>query len=108
MRTRPHYYPIIEAKEGMVLGAQVNVSNNGILRFSLPAGHILTEDNLHQLLAHHAEFIFVALPDHRTDEAVAVDAAQAAGRLLQIFAGADLTEPNMAGLFNQILAYRSA
>lgn len=107
-RSRPHYHPIIEAEAGMVLAAAVKVVNDGVLRFSLPAGHSLTEDNLHQLRAHRAEFIFVAEPDTRSDEEVAVDAALAARRVMQIFSGADLTDPNMAALFDKVLGYRSA
>ena len=108
MRTRPHYIPIIEAEAGMTLAAPVNVVSHGILRFSLPAGFTLTEDNLHQLRAHQAEFIFIAEPDPRSDEQVAVDAATAARRVMHIFSGADLTDPTMAALFDQVLAYRSA
>ena len=108
MRTRPRYLPIIEAEAGMVLGAPVSVVTKGILRFSLPAGHTLTTDNLHQLIAHQAEFIFIAEPDLRPDEQVAVDAALAARRVMQIFSGADLTDPTLAALFDQVLAYRSA
>lgn len=108
MRTRTHYIPIIEAEEGMVLGAPVAVVRNGILRFSLPAGHALTRDNLHQLTAQQAEFIYVAGPDPRSDEQVAEDAAVAAHRSLEIFSGADLSDPVMAALFDQVLGYRSA
>jgi hypothetical protein len=69
---------------------------------------MLTEDNLRQLAAHHAEFIFIAEPDTRSDEEIAVDAAKAASRVMDIFAGADLADPTMAALFDQVLAYRSA
>ncbi len=108
MRTRTHFIPIVAAKEGMTLAAPVNVVSHGVLRFSLPSGYTLTEDNLHQLRVHHAEFIFVAEPDPRSDEQVAVDAAAAARRVMHIFSGADLTDPTVAALFDQILAYRSA
>ncbi len=108
MRTRPRYLPIIEAEARMVLGAPVRVVNHGVVRLSLPGGHVLTEDNLHQLAAHHAEFIFVAEPDTRSDQEVAVDAAQAAHRVMDIFKGADLSDPTMATLFDQVLSYRSA
>ena len=108
MRTRPRYLPLIEAEAGMVLGAPVRVVSKGVLRFSLPVGHTLTGDNLHQLATHRAEFIFIAEPDTRSDQEVAVDAARSAHQALQIFAGADLTEPIMAALFDQVLAYRSA
>ena len=108
MRTRPHYIPIVEAEAGMVLGAPLRVVNYGQLRFSLPGGHALTSDNLHQLAVHHAEFIVIAEPDTRSDEQVAVDAAQAAHRVMEIFAGAELDDPIMAALFDQVLRYRSA
>ena len=108
MRTRPRYLPVSEAEAGMVLGIQVRTVGRGPLRFSLPAGHVLTDDNLHQLLAHRAEFIFIAEPDLRPDEQVSVDAALAAHRVMQIFSAADLTDPTMAALFDSVLGYRSA
>lgn len=108
MKTRPRYLPLLDAEAGMVLGAPVNVVHHHVLRFSLPAGHRLTEENLHQLTAHHAEFIYVAEPDNRTDEQVAEDAAKSAHRVMEIFGGADLSEPTMAALFDQVLTYRSA
>lgn len=108
MRTRPRYLPVTEAEAGMVLGTPVRVASHGQLRFSLPAGHTLTEDNLHQLAAHRAEFIFIAEPDNRSDEDIAVDAAHAARRVMDIFVGADLSDPTMAALFDQVLIYRSA
>lgn len=108
MRIRPRYVPIIEAEPGMVLGASVTIANNRLLCLSFPAGHTLTQDSLNQLVAHRAEYIFVAEPDQRTDEQVAVDAALSARRVMEIFAGADLTDPLMASLFDQVLVYRSA
>lgn len=108
MRFRTRYLPLAEATAGMILGTAVLNVGGGQRRFSLPAGHSLTTDNLHQLRAHRAEFIFIAEPDTRTDEEVAVDAAQAAGRTMQIFSGADLTDRTMAALFDQVLGYRSA
>ena len=108
MRTRHHYIPIVDAKEGMVLGAPANAVSGGSLSFSLPSGHALTEENLHQLSAHHVEFIFVLQPDTRSDEQVAIDAALAARRIIRIIEAADFTDANMAALFDQVLAYRSA
>lgn len=105
MRTR--YLPCSEAEAGMRLGAPVKVVNHGRLRFSLPSGHTLTTDNLNQLRAHRAEFIFIEEPDDRSDEQVATDAALAAHRVLHIFAGASLGDPTMAALFDQVLTYRS-
>ncbi len=108
MKTRPHYIPVTEAKTGMVLGAPLNISGpNGIVRFSLPAGHTLTEDNLHQLVAHHGECLLVLELDVRSDEQVALDAALAAHRVMEIFQGASLEDPLMASLFDCVLTYRS-
>lgn len=92
----------------MMLGAPVSVVSGGIRRFLLPADHKLTGDNLNQLAAHRIEFIFVLEPDSRSDEQVAVDAARSAHRVMKIFAGADLADPTMAALFDQVLMYRSA
>jgi hypothetical protein len=108
MRTRHHYIPIVDAKAGMVLGAPANAVSGGSMSFSLPSGHALTEENLHQLLAHHVEYIFVLKPDLRTDEQVAIDAAMAARRIIKIFDGADFSDANTATLFDQVLTYRSA
>ena len=108
MRTRHHYIPLADAKVGMLLGAPANAVSGGAMSFSLPSGHALTEENLHHLEAHCVEFIFVDEPDSRTDEVVAVDTARVAGRVLRIFEGADLAEPNLAALFEQVLCYRNA
>lgn len=108
MRTRTRYLPCNEAEADMMLAAPVNVINHGRLRFSLPLGHVLTADNLNQLRAHRAEFIFIAEADDRPDEQVAIDSAEDARRVMEIFVGADLSDPNMAALFDQVLTYRSA
>jgi hypothetical protein len=107
MRTRHHYIPIAQAQAGMVLSEATQVVEHGFLSLVLPAGHSLTDENLQQLAAHHAEFICTAVPDARSDEQVALDAAHAARRVMDIFEGADLSEPNMAAFFDQVLGYRS-
>ena len=108
MRTRLLYIPISEAQVGMVLGAPLSVVYRGMLSLTFPDGHALTDENLHQLGAHFAEFMCIAKPDERSDEQVAIDAAAAAGRVRQIFDGADMSNPTMAALFDQVLIYRSA
>jgi hypothetical protein len=107
MKTRPRYITLIEAEAGMELAAPLSTVNNGRLGLTLPAGHILTIDSLQQLQAHKAEFMFVVEVDERPSEQIAVEAAQAAHRVMEIFAGADLSEPAMATLFNQILIFHS-
>lgn len=107
MRTRPRYITVAEAEVGMELGAPATGANQGKLIF-MSTGHKLTVDSLFQLAAQRVEFIFVTEPDPRPDEQVAVDAAKAAQRVMEIFAGADLSDPIVATLFNQVIIYRSA
>ena len=107
MRTRVRYLALIGAKPGMVLGTPVAVVKHRILRYSLPAVHTLSREDLRQLAEQGAEFISIAEPETRADQEIAEDAAQAARSVLDIFADADLTEPTMAALFDQVLAYRS-
>lgn len=89
------------------MGEAVTLTDRHVVRFSLPAGTELTENNIRQMAIHHAEFICLAEPDTRSDEAIADDAAAAAARVLHIFEGADLSRPALAALFDRVLAYRS-
>lgn len=107
MRTRPRYITLMEAEVGMELAAPLTTVSNGRLGMTLPTGHVLSNESLEQLHAHKAEFMFVVELDERTSEQIAVEAAEAAHRVMDIFAGADLSEPAMATLFNQILIFHS-
>ena len=107
-RVRKHYLPFGDVEPGMVLGEPLMLTERGMLRLRLPAGHELTEGNLRQLRALHAEFVCVIKPDLRSDEEIAAEAASAAARVIEIFAGADLSNPALAALFDRVLAYRSA
>lgn len=106
-RMRQHYLPFDEVVPGMVLGEAITLADRHVVRFSLPAGHELTEGNLRNLAVHHAEFVCISVPDTRSDEEVAAEAAAAAARVMRIFEGADLSQPMMAALFDRVLAYRS-
>lgn len=108
MKTRHRYIPLSEANVGMVLGASLNVVHRGMLSLTLPVGHALTDENLQQISTHCAEFICVAESDSRSDEQIAADVAQASARVTHIFDGADLGDPTLAALFDQVLSYRSA
>jgi hypothetical protein len=99
---------LAEAEPGMVLAGPTRINEHGFLTFSLPVGHVLTDASLRQLAAHGAECLFVTEQDPRSDEQVATDAARAAHRVMEIFSGADLSDPVMAALFDQVLAHRSA
>jgi hypothetical protein len=50
----------------------------------------------------------VSVPDSRTDDQVAQDQEQTAGRIRTIFSGANLSDPCVAALFEQVLAFRNA
>lgn len=106
-RVRLHYLPFDEVEVGMVLGEALTLTDRNIVRFALPAGHQLSEQNLLSLASHRAEFVCIAVPDTRSDEQIASDSAAAARRVMRIFEGADLSQPAMAALFERVLAYRS-
>ena len=107
MRIRPRYLTLIEAEADMVLASPVTVVNHGVLSMTLPAGHILTTESLQQLRSHQAEFLYVCEEDERCSEQIALDSASAAHQVLDIFAGAELSDPNMAAFFDQVLTFRS-
>lgn len=105
MRQRVKYIPTFEAAQGMVLA---EAAQDRYLCNILPSGHRLSEENLTQLLAHRVELVCVTLPDLRSDEEVAGEASSSAKRVLDTFEHADLSDPVLAALFNQVLTYRSA
>jgi len=105
MRTRTRYLPIEATTEGMVLAEAVK---DRYQRTLLPSGSTLTPENLQQLQAHEVEFICVTYIDERTAEEIATHAAATARAMVDIFQSADLTQPVLAALFNQVLMYRSA
>lgn len=104
MRTRKHYLPIAHAAVGMVLAEPVQ---DAYRRTYLPADIALTDEHLQQLAARHAEYICIAVPDERSDEQVAIDVALASRRVIALFQHANLQDPVMSALFNQVLLYRS-
>lgn len=108
MAVRRRYLPLEEVTEGMVLGAALTITEHGVTNFALPAGHVLTESNLHQIARRHGEFVCVAEEDPRSDEARAADLADLEARLNRIFAGLDQEQPAVAGLYQAVLQYRSS
>jgi hypothetical protein len=105
MRTRTHYLPIEDASAGMLLA---DAARDPFQMPLLPAGSILNAENLQQLLAHGVDFLCITVADERSDADIAVQTEEATRCVTGIFAAADLTEPVMAALFNQILLYRSS
>ena len=108
MKTRIRIINLTEAVIDKVLAESVDTVNSGIRHQLFPAGHRLTEDSLLQLALSHIEFIAILEPDYRSSSQVAVDSAAAACRIMKVFADADLGNPFMADLFDQVLTYRSA
>lgn len=106
-KLRRRYLPFHQVHAGMVLGEPLTLTERHIVRFTLPAGHILTDENLQQMAAHHAEFVCMAEPDARSEEEIARDTRNAATRVQEIFAHADLSEPILAALYERVLAYRT-
>lgn len=106
MSIRLRYLPLPEVTEGMVLGRQLVLCEHGVIRFSLPAGHALTEANLRQLAVHQAEFVCIGEEDGRSEEVRAREWAAHEARLARIFRAADLDDPALAGLYQAVLAYR--
>lgn len=107
MKYRKRYVPLNEVQVGMLLGAPANAVRRGAMIFSLPADHALTEENIQQLAAHEVEYIYVLVPDLRDDATIAADSAASAQQTVNIFAGADLSDPTMLAFFDQVLQYRS-
>ena len=105
MPNRTHYLPIEDIREGMVLAETVRDPYQMPL---LPAGSSLSAENIRQLLAHAVEFICVSYPDPRSAEEIGAQSATAAHAVMEIFASADLSDPVLFALFNQVLVYRSA
>ena len=105
MLTKTRYVPTESAVQGMVLAEPVR---DRLQRTLMPKNATLTEENVHQLRAHHIDFVGVFEPETRTPEQIALDAQEATLRVQAIFEKADLTDPFMAAFFNQVLMYRSS
>jgi len=107
MKKHLRYLPLSEVVEGMVLGASLTIAENGVTNFTLPAGHVLTDSNLRQIVRRHGEFACVAEEDTRSDEVREAEYAHLQSRLDTIFSRADRSKPAIAGLYAAVLAYRS-
>lgn len=108
MRTRIRYLPLTEVAAGMVLGVPAQAIEQGRLGLSFPAGQVLTAENVRQLIAHHAEYVAVAEEDLRSDAELVADTERVVREVAQIFEGADLSSPDLAALYEQVIAYRIA
>ena len=106
MEIRLRYLPIADAQEGMILGAPLVVTENGVSNFSLPAGHALTETNLRQMSIRQAEFVCVQIPDERSEAERDAEWKASEARLRHIFRASNLEEPVVAKLYSAVLSYR--
>ncbi|WP_412480011.1 hypothetical protein [Azonexus sp. IMCC34839] len=107
MDTRLRYLPISEVVAGMVLGAPLTLVEHGRKTFALPSGHSLTEENLRQIAVHHGEFACIEVPELRSEAEIAEQVRQATEKLDRIFARADRSQPQIEGLYQAVLRYRS-
>jgi hypothetical protein len=107
MRERLRFLSMAEVEEGMVLGKPLVVAKQGVIDFTLPTGHALTETNLRQMTVRQVEFVCICAEDTRTDAEREAELANETERLARVFVQADLREPTLAGLHAAVLAYRS-
>jgi len=106
MPTRIRYLPIEEVTTGMVLGAPLVIAEQGVTRFSLPAGCELTDSNMAQIAQRNAEWACVEEDDPRSDDERAADLAATRARLDSLFAQTDCSQPANAALYAAVLRYR--
>lgn len=106
MNYRLRYLPLPDVTAGMVLGASLVVGQKGVIGFSLPGGHVLTDSNLQQMRVRKAEFVCIQEVDTRDEAERAAAWAEAEARLQSIFRAADLRQPAMANLYEAVRAYR--
>lgn len=104
--TRLHYIPLGRAVPDMVLGMPLVLTELGVVRFNLPAGHKLNQANLDQLQTRHAEIVCVVEPDSRTPEEHEAALASAEKELDKIFQLADNSQILIRNLRNAVMDYR--
>ena len=108
MASRLRCLPFSGVEVGMVLGASLTVPEYGVVSFMLPAGHALTESNLHQMAIRHAEYVCVCQEDNRSDAEREIEWAASEQRLAEIFAMANLTQPLMSSLYDAVNRFRKS
>jgi hypothetical protein len=107
MRTRFRFVAIDDVRPGMVLGSAAYAQDHGVLGLKFPGGLVLSQESIDQLWAHQAEYVEIEESDPRSDDEVARDTEQVAQHLALLFGGLDMSQPPLAGLFQQLVAYRS-
>lgn len=108
MATRTRYLALSDLAPGMLLARPLTLVEHEVVTYTLPAGHVLTEENLHQLASHHSVGALVQQEIERTDEEHQAHIQRQSARLHRIFRHADLTAPQAQALVAALLAHRSA
>jgi hypothetical protein len=108
MATRTRYLALSDLAPGMVLAQPLTQVEHEVVTYTLPAGHVLTDENLHQLASHHAVGALVLQEIDRSDAQHLAHIQRQSARLQMIFRHADLTVPQTQALVAVLLAHRSA
>jgi hypothetical protein len=108
MAMRSRYLPLFELEEGMVIGKPLDIVEQEIVTFSLPQGHVLTQQNLEQLAAHNAAYACIEQEDERTEEEKRLLVQQQSARLAAIFKTADFDQPATRAFHEALQVYRGA
>jgi len=108
MATRTRYFATPDLAPGMVLARPLTLVEHEIVTYSLPAGHVLTAENLHQLASHHAIGALVQQEIDRSDAQHLAHIQRQSDRLQMIFRHADVSVPQTQALVAVLLAHRSA
>ena len=108
MATRTRYLALSDLAPGLVLAQPLTLVEHEVVTYRLPAGHVLTEENLYQLASHHSVGALVRQEIARTDAEHLEHIQRQSARLQMIFRHADLSVPQTQALVDALLAHRSA
>ncbi|MDR2638085.1 MAG: hypothetical protein LBB55_07085 [Zoogloeaceae bacterium] len=105
---RQRFLPLFSVTPDMVLARPMIVSEMGRVVLNLPAGHVLSQANLAQLRAHHAQYVCVQEEDTRGQMVRERNEMDQIQRMQTIFARAELGDPDTRAFFDAVLAYRAS
>lgn len=108
MATRMRYLATPDLAPGMALAQPLTLVEHEVVTYSLPAGHVLTAENLQQLASHHSVGALVLEEVERSDAQQLAHIQRQSDRLQMIFRHADVSVPQTQALVAVLLAHRSA
>ena len=108
MNIRTRFLPVNELQVGMLTARALIVVEHGLVSYSLPADHTLTQQNIGQLTLHDAICICVTHQDTRSQDEISAFVEGQSERMRIIFKPTDLAQPANRTLFDALSAYRSA